>query len=127
MREEEREKKERKRVIETADGKKKTFSGLDAHISRGRNAVHPISVYLFHRGIMWKFRTKSSAKFCFPPAPKPRDAVRPAPRGDRPRGRSIESVCGTLSGAAFGLRSRARQSVPVPYIVDVQIIARCFN
>ena len=54
--------------------------------------------------------------FCFPPAPKPRDAVLPAPRGDRPRGRSIESICGTLSGVAFGLRSGARQSAPAPCV-----------
>ena len=52
----------------------------------------------------------SNAKFCFPPAPKPRDAALPAPRGDRPRERSIESICGTLSGVAFGLKSGARQT-----------------
>ena len=36
------------------------FSGSDAHISRGRNAVHPISVYLFHQGIMRKFVTNQT-------------------------------------------------------------------
>ena len=33
---------------------------LNAHISRGWNAVHPISVYLFHRGIMRNFVTNQT-------------------------------------------------------------------
>ena len=36
-------------------------------------------------GIMWNLVTNQT-KLGFPPAPKPRHAVRPAPRGDRPRG-----------------------------------------